>query len=66
MKALGVGLGAFAWSDVEVERRARRRRPTVGHRPGRCPGRGPRRGAVARVDHPHRARSPPPWSPPSA
>ena len=55
MKALGVGLGAFGWADVEVVRRLRAAHPTWWSPAG--PPRWPSRrgvGSLACVDHPHR------------
>ena len=61
MKALGVGLGAFGWADVEVVRAPGGSPGSVGDGPGRVAGLRPGRRHLAVVDHPHRARSPRPW-----
>ena len=56
MKALGVGLGAFAFHDVEVVSAAVGRAVARPDGAGRGPGRRPGRRRLAAVAHPHLER----------
>ena len=60
MKALGVGLGAFAFTEVEVVRVGLDAPTLVAARRRRPPGRPARRGPMASLPHPHRAGGPGP------
>ncbi len=64
MKALGVGLGAFRFHDVEVVRLASGQPALSVTGAAADAGDPPRGGKMAGLAHPHRRRWPRPWSRP--